>query len=98
MEAVMATYIILSKLSPDAVRDPKDFKGLAATVAQKIRAECPGVTWKESYATFGRFDVVDVVDGDEEQIARAAMIIRAYGHSTTETLSATPWQQFLDKL
>jgi uncharacterized protein with GYD domain len=99
MEVVMATYIILSKLSPDAVKDPKDFKGLAATVAQKIRTECPGVTWKDSYATFGRFDVVDVVDAnDEEQIARAALIIRAYGHSTTETLSATPWQQFLDKL
>jgi len=95
----MATYIILSKLSPDAVKDPKDFKGLAATVAQKIRTECPGVNWKDSYATFGRFDVVDVVDAsDEEQIARAALIIRAYGHSTTETLCATPWQQFLDKL
>ena len=39
----MATYIILSKLSPDALRDPKDFKELAVTVAQKIRAECPGV-------------------------------------------------------
>jgi uncharacterized protein with GYD domain len=99
MEVVMATYIILSKLSPDAVKDPKDFKGLAAAVAQKIRTECPGVTWKDSYATFGRFDVVDVVDAsDEEQIARAALIIRAYGHSTTETLYATPWQQFLDKL
>ena len=95
----MATYIILSKLSPDAVKDLKDLKGLAATVAQKIRAECPGVSWKESYATLGRFDVVDVVDADdEEQVARAAMLIRAYGHSTTETLSATPWQQFLDKL
>jgi uncharacterized protein with GYD domain len=99
MEAIMATYIILSKLSPDAVKDPKDFKGLAATVAQKIRAECPGVTWKSSYATLGRFDVVDVVESaDGEQVARAAMIIRAYGHSTTETLSATPWQQFLDTL
>ena len=42
----MATYIILSKLSPDALKDPKDFKELAATVAQKIRAECPGVSWK----------------------------------------------------
>ncbi len=26
------------------------------------------------------------------------MIIRAYGHSTTETLVATPWKQFLETL
>ena len=95
----MATYITLSKLSPDALKDPKDFKGLAATVAQKIRAECPGVNWKHSYATLGRFDVVDIVEAnDPQQIAKAAMIIRAYGHSTTETLPGTPWQQFLDTL
>ncbi|HEU5282564.1 MAG TPA: GYD domain-containing protein [Burkholderiales bacterium] len=95
----MATYIILSKLSPDAFTDPKDFKELAATVAQKIRAECPGVSWKDSYATLGRFDVVDIVEAsDVKQIEKAAMIIRTYGHSTTETLPGTPWKQFLDTL
>jgi uncharacterized protein with GYD domain len=99
MEVVMATYIILSKLSPDALTDPKDFKTLAATVAQKIRAECPGVNWKDSYATLGRFDVVDIVEAsDVKQIEKTAMIIRAYGHSTTETLPGTPWKQFLDTL
>ena len=95
----MATYIILSKLSPDALKDPKDLKGLAATVAQKIRAECPGVTWKDSYATLGRFDIVDIVEAsDAKQVEKAAMIIRAHGHSTTETLPGTPGKQFLDTL
>jgi uncharacterized protein with GYD domain len=95
----MATYVILSRLSPEAFRDPKDFKKLAATVAQKIKSECPGVTWKDSYATMGRFDVVDLVESnDVKQIEKAAMIIRAYGHSTTETLQATPWKQFVDAL
>lgn len=47
----------------------------------------------------GRFDVVDIVESDDpEQIGKAAMIIRAYGHSTTETLVATPWKEFLAKL
>jgi len=71
----------------------------AATVVQKIRAECPGVAWKDSYATLGRFDVVDIVEAsDVKQIEKAAMIIRAYGHSTTETLPGTPWKEFLDPL
>ncbi len=95
----MATYIILSRFSPEAFADPKDFKQLAAKVAEKIRTQCPGVTWKASFATLGRFDVVDVVESDDpKQIEKAAMIIRAYGHSTTETLFGTPWKEFLETL
>ena len=95
----MATYVILSRFSPDAFRDPKDFKKLAEIVSQKIKADCPGIEWKHSFATLGRFDVVDVVEtNDPRQIERAAMIIRAYGHSTTETLAATPWKEFLARL
>ena len=95
----MATYIILSRVSPQAFADPKDFKQLAATVSEKIKSECPGVRWKASYSTLGRFDVIDIVDADDpELIKKAAMIIRAYGHSTTETLVATPWKKFLKML
>jgi uncharacterized protein with GYD domain len=54
----MATYVILSRISPKGFRDPKDFKKLAETVSAKIKSACPGVRWKDSYATMGRFDVV----------------------------------------
>ena len=95
----MATYIILSRFSPGAFHELKDFQKLAETVTSKIKSECPGVRWKESFATLGRFDVVDVVEAeDPKQIEKAAMIIRAYGHSSTETLAATPWQEFLSSL
>jgi uncharacterized protein with GYD domain len=68
-------------------------------VALKIKTKCPGVVWKESYSTMGRFDVVDIVEADDpKQLAQAAMIIRAYGHSTTETLTAIPWKEFLDTI
>jgi uncharacterized protein with GYD domain len=92
----MATYIIISRISPEAFSDPFEFKKIAENVAAKIKSQCPGVIWKQSYSTFGRFDVVDIVESeDPNQIAKAAMIIRAYGHSTTETLTAIPWQEFL---
>ena len=95
----MATYVILSRISPEAFGDPKDFKQLADTVSAKIRSDCPGVVWKDSYATLGRFDIVDVVESDDsKEVEKAAMIIRAYGHSTTETLAATPWKEFLANL
>ena len=95
----MATYVILSRFSSDAFRDPKDFKKLAEAVSNKIKTDCPGLNWKQSLATLGRFDVVDVVETDDpKQVERATMIIRAYGHSTTEMLVGTPWKEFLARL
>jgi uncharacterized protein with GYD domain len=95
----MATYIILSRISPEAFSDPYEFKKIAERVAKKIKNECPDVKWRQSYSTMGRFDVIDIVESeDPEQIAKAAMIIRAYGHSTTETLRAFQWQEFLDMM
>lgn len=95
----MATYIIVSRFSPEAFREPGEFRKIAEAVSSKIKSECSGVRWKDSYATLGRFDVVDVVEAnDPKQIEKAAMIIRAYGHSNTETLVATPWKEFLAAL
>ncbi len=95
----MATYVILSRFSPDAFSDPKAFKELAVKVSEQIKKECPNVNWKDSYATLGRFDVVDVIESNDlKQVEKAAMIIRSYGHSTTETLFATPWKEFLEML
>jgi uncharacterized protein with GYD domain len=92
----MATYIILSRVSPEALQKPGSLKELAEKVSAKIKSECPAVTWKDSYSTLGRFDVVDIIESDDpKQVEKAAMIIRAYGHSMTETLVATPWDEFL---
>ncbi len=95
----MKTYIILSRFSPNAFTNPKEFRKLAADVSEHIQSECPGIVWRDSYATLGRFDVVDIVESDDpRQVERAAMIIRGYGHSITETLTGTPWKKFLEAL
>ena len=49
----MATYVILSRFSPEAFRDPKEFKKLAEAVSAKIKTECSGVFCKDSFATLG---------------------------------------------
>ena len=95
----MATYIILSRVSPEAFRDPREFRKMADAVSKRIKEECPRVEWKESFATMGRFDVVDIVESeDSRQVEKAAMIIRALGHSSTETLLATKWHDFIEML
>jgi uncharacterized protein with GYD domain len=95
----MATYAILSRFSPEAFTDPKEFKALAERVSTEIKRQCPNVAWRQSFATLGQYDVLDLVESDDlKQLERAAMIIRAYGHSTTETLICTPWAEFLAAL
>ena len=95
----MATYIILSKISPEAVQDPSEFHQLAQQVASRLKEQCPEIEWKHSYATLGRFDVIDIVEAPSQAVVeRAAMIIRCHGHATTETLPATTWRYFVDSL
>ena len=95
----MQTYIIFSRFTGETFKKPEDLKETAKTVADKIKSECPGVNWKESFATMGRFDVVDIVEAeDHRQVEKAAMIIRSYGASFTETMVATPWKDFLNSL
>jgi len=95
----MPIFVILSRISPQAFDDPRDFKDLAKNVSEKIKRQCPGVSWKDSFATLGRFDVVDIVEAaDPKDVEKAAMLIRAYGHASTETLVATPWKEFLAAL
>jgi uncharacterized protein with GYD domain len=95
----MATYIILSRLGPNAFDAPDGLKGLAKTVREKLGRECPNAKWVQSYGCMGSYDVVDIVESeDPQQIEKAVMIIRALGRSTTETLLATPWEDFLKAL
>ncbi len=95
----MNTYIILSRISADAMKNPKELATLAKDVSKRIKKECPNVKWKASYATLGKIDVVDIVEAPEmEDIAKAALIIRAYGHATTQTMPAKEWHGFVNAM
>ena len=95
----MATYVILSKLCARAVDEPGEIRQLAETVSRKIKAECPNVRWKDSYALMGPYDVVDIIEADSPaDVAKAAMIILSHGHAAPGNLHATPWKDFLAAL
>jgi uncharacterized protein with GYD domain len=87
---------MLSRFSPEAFRQPSGFKELAKRVSKELKNQCPEVKWKDSYSLLGRFDVVDIFEAPDEKAAeKVGMIVRAYGHAVTETLIATPWNEFL---
>ena len=95
----MITYIVLSRVHPEALKEPQEFKKLTEIVSKRVLAECPDVVWKESYGTLGRFDIVDIIESNNpKQVAKAAMILSTLGHETTETLTAIPWKEFIANL
>lgn len=95
----MATFIILSKLTPESMKEPSEIKKLSQVVSSKIKEECPGIKWKESYATLGEYDIVDIVEAnDMAEVEKAAMILRGYGKEITETMSAVPWDEFVSSI
>jgi uncharacterized protein with GYD domain len=92
----MGTYIILTRVSPQAFKDPKEFRQMAANVSEKIKSDCSEVVWKDSYVTMGRFDVVDIVESDDpKKVEKAAMIIRALGHLQPRRCLLHPGKSFL---
>lgn len=92
----MATYIMLTRLSPEALKKPESVGDLNKQAEERIKEECPGVKWLANYAVLGPCDYVDIFEApDSEAATKVALFIRSFGHATTETWVATPWDRFL---
>ncbi|MBU6442976.1 MAG: GYD domain-containing protein [Alphaproteobacteria bacterium] len=91
----MPTFIMLTRLSPEAVRTPRKLEQLERDVMEHIRKECVGVEWSSSFATLGPYDYRDVLQApDIEAAARVSAVIRTFGHAHTEVWAATEWDRF----
>lgn len=91
----MPTYVLLTRIEPEAVKNPQDLRRLEKAVSERIRSECPNVRWVANYALLGPYDYLDVFEAaDEGEAARVVLIIRSFGHAVTETWSALPWERF----
>ncbi len=91
----MPTYVVLTRLTPEAVKTEGELKRLERLVAERVRNECPQVKWVANYAILGPYDYLDIFDAPDETVAaKVVMIIRSYGHAQTETWTAMPWERF----
>lgn len=91
----MPTFIMLTRLNPDAVRSPRGLEQLERKAMDAIRKECPGVEWLGSYATLGPYDYLDTFLADDIETAiRVSTLIRTFGHAQTEIWAATEWDRF----
>jgi uncharacterized protein with GYD domain len=93
----MATFIMLTRPSHQALRSPSSLETLSHAVMERVRADCRGVEWKAGYVVLGPADYLDIFTApDIETATKVATIIRTFGHATTGVWGATEWDKFLE--
>lgn len=91
----MPLYIMLTRLSPEALHHPDSVAKLNKHVSEQIGDQCPEVRWLSNYAVLGACDYLDVFEApDTETATKVSLLVRSLGHATTETWLATPWNRF----
>lgn len=91
----MITFIMLTRLSPEAARSPKALEDLEHQAMERVRKECPDVEWLNSYAILGPCDYLDIFRAkDVETASKVSTLVRTSGHAQTEIWTATEWDRF----
>lgn len=91
----MPTFVLLTRLSPEALHQPKSFETLERHVAQQVKAHCPETEWLHSFALMGPWDYLDLIEApDMQAAARASLLVRSHGKAHTEIWPAMPWPEF----
>jgi len=95
----MPTFVMMTALSPDALKSPKSLEDLERHVMEKIKSECPQVKWVHNYAILGRYDYLDIFDApDIETAMKVSTVIRTFGHAKTEIMAAAEWRQYKEMI
>lgn len=91
----MPNFAMMTKLSPEALKQPDSVTGLNREVEKRIRKECPQVKWVANYALLGPYDYLDIFEAPDTEVAtKVSLIVRSFGHASTETWVATQWDRF----
>lgn len=90
----MATYVMLSTLTPEGVQTIKNNPSRIREVNKEI--EQLGATVKAQWAVLGRYDFINVIEADDEQaMARISLELGSRGTAKYESLVAIPIDDFI---
>ena len=88
----MATFITLVNFTDQGIRSVKDSP--KRYQAFKATAEAMGVRQKDVWWTIGAYDLVTLIEGEEEAVTAALLKLGALGNVRTQTLRAYNIDEF----
>ncbi len=93
----MNTFILMTKLSPEAEMRIKDRAKLGRKWLEQVKEKCPEVKFISHYALLGPYDFLDIYEApDDETAAKVAMISLQNGAFQSESWTAIPYKRFLE--
>ena len=93
----MPMYVLMSRLSPDVMEDPRGRKAAGREWKKRVSKICPEVKWIAHYALLGRYDFMDIYEAPNDEIAhKVSLISRASGAISAESWPAIPYDRYID--
>jgi len=92
----MATYVLMTKLGPTALRDPRGRRSAGQEWKARVQKLVPGIRWISHYALLGPYDFMDVYEAPDEGAAmRVSLLSRELGAASAESWPAMAYEGFL---
>ncbi len=93
----MATYVLMTKLSPEETRKIKQRSRIGREWLNKVRKKCPEVKFLCHYALLGPYDFLDIYEAPNPEIAaKVSMISLSNGAIQAESWTAIPYKKFVE--
>ncbi len=95
----METFVLMTKLSPESLGDPRGRKAAGKAWLDRVTALCPGVKWVAHFALLGRYDFMDVYEAPDAATAhRVSYISRSEGAVEAESWHALPYERYIEQV
>jgi len=92
----MATYILVTKLSPEITRKLEEREQIGKRWHEIVKSKCPEVKWLCHYALLGPYDFLDIYEAPNEEVAaKVSLLTLAHGATVAESWTAIPYSRFL---
>ena len=93
----MQTFVLMTKLAPDASKHIRDQAKQGQLWLEKVKEKCPEVNFIAHYALLGPYDFLDIYEAPNEEIAaKVSLISFQDGAFQAESLVAIPYKRFIE--
>jgi uncharacterized protein with GYD domain len=95
----MATFVLLSKISLEGAKHVRSLAQMDQDFQDRLEERFPEVERIASYALLGAYDFLHIFEAPDAKVAaKVALLANTFGVSSTQTLTAIPFDEFREML